>query len=302
MNRLVYPLISLIVIVVVIAMVMSQSLMVVQRLARATAVSGQVVVHRPGGSGFEPLPENALVAAGAVVQTGPQGAATLNWVDGTRLVVGPDTSMTVLRCQVNRDSSETSLFRLSAGKLLVRVRKILAGQSKFEISTPTATAGVRGTIFTVQVDAAGQTQVAVLEGKVNLEAGGQGLEVTPGYEAVAGSGSAQVRPLSAAARSSLTASPAALGPYVTLDQPRAGATVAPGRLEVSGQVEPGARLTLNGQAVIPGFRGRFRSAVQVPSGALTFTLRLLATDERNYQTEIARDLTVSAIASNAPAR
>ena len=293
MNRAIILLVGLLLIVVVFALVMGQSLLVVQRLARVSSVSGSVQVKTPGGSSFIPLRDQALVTSGAVVQTGPGGSATLNWIDGSRLLVGPATTMTVLKCQVNRDTrAETSLFNLTTGNLLVRVRKLLSGQSKFEIRTPTATAGVRGTIFSVQVSPAGQTQIAVLEGQVNLDAAGQTLSVTPGYRAIASADKAEVQRLSAAERARLEGTPGALGPYVALDQPLAGATVAPGLLEVSGQVEERARLTLNGEPVRDSKLNRFRTTVQVPAGAGSFTLRVVAIDERDYRTEITREVRV----------
>ena len=293
MNRVLIVLVGLLLIVVVMAVTLSQSLVVIQRVARVSSLIGSAQIKPPNSADFIPLKDQSLVLTGTVLQTAPGASVTLNWVDGTRLLVGGDTTMTVLKCQVDQAShAETSLFHLTTGKLMVRVRKLLSGQSKFEIETPTATAGVRGTIFQVQVDAAGQTQVAVLEGQVNLNASGQTLEIKPGFQAIAGKREAEVKPLSAADRAGLAGSPEDLGPYLLLDSPPEGAPIAPGVLTVAGVAEDRARVTVNGVAAHINKLHRFKTDLPIPAGATTFNLRVVAIDERGYKTEMARDLPV----------
>jgi len=51
----------------------------------------------------------------------------------------------------DQSGDKTTLLDLAQGKLRVHAQK-LKGKSKFEVRTPTAIAGVRGTVFDVSVD------------------------------------------------------------------------------------------------------------------------------------------------------
>ncbi|MFP4268301.1 MAG: PQQ-binding-like beta-propeller repeat protein, partial [Spirochaetaceae bacterium] len=58
-------------------------------------------------------------------------------------------------------------IEVSSGSLLNRVER-LAGTERYEVRTPTATMGVRGTEFGVDVEEGKQTRVAVREGRVSV--------------------------------------------------------------------------------------------------------------------------------------
>jgi hypothetical protein len=225
-------------------------------------------------------------------------------VDGTRIRLGANAIMTVLQCQINRRSdAETSVFKLDAGEILVRVRKLLSGQSKFEIRTPTATAGVRGTIFTVKVGPGGQTQVEVLEGQVQVAASGREVSLAPGTEVDATAQGAQVHQLSPEQQAAWAREKSGLGPSLTVTAPAAGATVPAGTVEIKGQVEAGAKVTISGQvekgakatvnlqsAHVNGLH-RFTATLWAQPGA-KLTVTVVATDWRGYTTTVVREVTV----------
>jgi hypothetical protein len=71
----------------------------------------------------------------------------------------------------------TSL-RAMNGKVLGCIRKLASRESKFSVTTPTAVAGVRGTVFGVFVEG-DATELDVLKGEVAI-AGEQGSEVLVG--------------------------------------------------------------------------------------------------------------------------
>ncbi len=62
---------------------------------------------------------------------------------------------------------EKNSMELTVGKLLVKPKKLLKGES-FQVKTPTAVAGVRGTQFVVESFETRNTRVSVLEGKVKV--------------------------------------------------------------------------------------------------------------------------------------
>ncbi|MFW5770199.1 MAG: PQQ-binding-like beta-propeller repeat protein [Spirochaetota bacterium] len=62
---------------------------------------------------------------------------------------------------------EKNSLELTVGKLLVKPKKLLKGE-EFQVKTPTAVAGVRGTRFVVEASKTRDTRVSVLEGKVKV--------------------------------------------------------------------------------------------------------------------------------------
>jgi hypothetical protein len=279
-------------IALVLALVVGQSLVISQNLAHVSGLAGEVTAKLPARGGVRPLAEGANVLAGTQIHTGPSGTATLNWIDGTRIRLGSNAIMTVLQCQINKTSqTESSLFKLDAGEIMVRVRKLLSGQSKFEIRTPTATAGVRGTIFTVKVGEGGQTQIAVLEGQVQVDASGRHVDLAPGTKLDATGQQTQVGQFSAEEQATWDREKSGLGPSLTVTAPAAGATVPAGPLDVKGQVEKGAKVTVNGQEAHVNGVHRFAVPLEAKPGA-KLTVTIVATDERGYATKEVRELTV----------
>ncbi len=84
------------------------------------------------------------------IETGEQSATELIFLDETKLALGPNSSMTLDRFVYDPDPDKASfvmtatagVFRFVSGKL---------PKKSYEIRTPTATIGIRGTVFTVVV-------------------------------------------------------------------------------------------------------------------------------------------------------
>ena len=280
---------------VVVGIVLVQSMFVLQRVAAISAVTGDVSVKTHNAADFTPVGTRQRVGSGDTLKTGPQSSVDLNWVDGTRIRLAPNTTMTVRSCQINQSSgAETSLFDLGIGKIWVRVLKLLSQKSKFEVHTPTATAGVRGTIFSVQVDAAGKTSVSVDEGAVAVNpaaSGTAGASEVKANQALDLATGASVHEMSGVELEAWQAANDIKGPLVELAQPAEGATCQPGvAVTVAGTVERGAALTLNGQNIQADRRGQFNAQVSVPAEAKSFEVNLVARDTRGYSTTIARTL------------
>ena len=85
------------------------------------------------------------------IRTGDNGFAEVAMDDGETADVQVDAGSqlkfeTMARDSVTKD--KTTYLDLAVGRVLIHAQK-LTGQSKFEVKTPTSTAGVRGTIFEV---------------------------------------------------------------------------------------------------------------------------------------------------------
>ncbi|HHY45771.1 MAG TPA: FecR domain-containing protein [Firmicutes bacterium] len=84
------------------------------------------------------------------------------------------------------------------GRIFAFVNKAWDMASRFEVITPAATVGVRGTRFSVYVQESGLTGVSVVDGLVAVAAQGVSVEVGPGHETkvVLGSQPEKPRPMS----------------------------------------------------------------------------------------------------------
>lgn len=262
---------------------MIQSLVIVQRIASVSEIAGEVFVKGRSDTNFRPLADQDHVLAGYTVRTGPAGAVTLNWVDGSRVRLGPETSVRVRKCSLNTSTrNTTSLFDLDVGRIWVRVLSTIGGNTKFEVRTPTATAGVRGTVFYVEVAPEGETSVAVYEGEVEVAAqGGTTASVTPGSQASVAGSSATVTdsPLEDLQWSEHLG---IVGPRLDLaggeliSVPANATSVA-----ISGISEPGATVTINGSPVELDRRNRFTVEVPIAGEGL---IVVSATDYRGGST------------------
>lgn len=266
------------------AVLMLQSVLIVQRIASVSGAAGQVFVKSITDDDFRPLGDTEHVLAGYMVRTGADGDVTLNWVDGTRIRLGPDTSIRVRKATLNTSTKEsTSLFDLDTGRIWVRVLSALGGKTKFEVRTPTATAGVRGTIFTVAVDETGATSVAVYEGEVAVDAEGRTTGVTSGQQATVVGQTATVGSQPEGALN-WTEQAGIIGPRLELDvgdtmELPAGAE----SVTISGVSEPGATVTIHGTTVELDRGNQFAAEVPV-DGASDAMIVVTATDYRGVQT------------------
>ncbi len=122
-------------------------------LARAGTfkqVQGEV---RLAGRPDRPAPGDA-VREGDRLQTGRQGAVNLVLRDGTVLAVGPNSEVDLSEFQFNATTQEGSaLVNLLRGSVRVITGLMVKTQpERFQVRTPTAVVGVRGTDFIVEAN------------------------------------------------------------------------------------------------------------------------------------------------------
>jgi hypothetical protein len=155
-------------ILIVVFAMLTQALFIVQRVAVTEELNGHVDVQRGGKGNFQPLSRNSFVKTNDVVRAEGDGMAEFKWSDGTRLRLTPNSQLTIKKVSYNSlQKADSSHFKLTSGKVFVRIVKPLASNSAFEVETPTAVASVRGTVFSVEVKD-GKTEVAVYKGKVKV--------------------------------------------------------------------------------------------------------------------------------------
>ncbi|CAB3667914.1 FecR domain-containing protein [Achromobacter pestifer] len=131
--------------------------------ARVLHVSGQANMN---GKSLRPGED---LAEGSTVETAPNGFVTLELADGSKLTLpaGGSVELTRLR-QFEGTALTDSVIHVQRGSVESTVAPSGQGVGRFEVRTPVAVTGVRGTRFRVQ-SGAGGVQSEVLEGSVRLQ-------------------------------------------------------------------------------------------------------------------------------------
>jgi len=122
---------------------------------------GSVDVRATSGAEWRPVTQPETVAAGQEIRTNLDGAAELDFADGSKVLLNRSSVFSIDRT----DRQETS-FSLKLG----RIRAAFAGllSSRVSIRTPTAVCAVRGTVFDVGTDEK-STAVTMAEGVLEVK-------------------------------------------------------------------------------------------------------------------------------------
>ena len=149
-------------------------------VAEVVFVQGQVSVQRLGDAALAPVSTGMVVRPSDTFRTGNQSSVSLRFADGSRLLIVPDSQMTMEQLLVyGRTGITDTRLRVDRGSVDTKVVPNAARAPAFEVRTPAINLGVRGTDFRVHVDPSGEAaRVEVLEGSV-----GAGREVPSGADA-----------------------------------------------------------------------------------------------------------------------
>lgn len=166
------------------------------------------VVHVSGRAALngKPVQPGTPVTEGSTLETAPDGFVTLQLADGSRLTLPSSGAVDLTRLRQFEGTALTdSVINVRRGSVESSVAPAGQGVGRFEIRTPVAVTGVRGTRFRVQRSAQG-VHSEVLQGSVRLQAQAPGdapakpVAVAQGFGAAVGADGAMsgVRPLLAA--------------------------------------------------------------------------------------------------------
>jgi hypothetical protein len=171
--------------------------LVVAPFANAGASTGQnigdaqVVVNDVRGVIGNRAPETLRagidVFQNEIIRTGERSASRVLFQDNTTLAVGAASEVTLDRF-VFDPNPEKSQVALSIAKGVVRFATGSLPKPAYQITTPTATIGIRGTILTVAVAIDGTTSVSVEEGVALVSAAAQTVEVESGMTTTTSAG------------------------------------------------------------------------------------------------------------------
>ena len=140
----------------------------------ATGVDPEAIVSAGGSQQI--LVVGADLQLGDLIRTGAGGHAEVLFHDGTKLVVGPASSLTI-EDYLLRDDGSAGKFAINALAGTFRFMSGNAPKDRYRIDTPTGTIGIRGTEFDFVVNGRQGTQVLMYAGATELCAHSGGCSV-----------------------------------------------------------------------------------------------------------------------------
>jgi hypothetical protein len=138
-----------------------------------SVVQGEALVKKAGVGDWVKGEEKMVLKVGDSIKSGTGGNAVITFFDGSTIEIKAETQIEIAELV----KGKTKIIRLKQeiGETLSKVEKLADAASRYEIETPVAVAGVRGSQMKVTVAANGVTVVQNIEGKISVRA--QGVEV-----------------------------------------------------------------------------------------------------------------------------
>lgn len=107
------------------------------------------------------------VAIRDLITTGKEARARILFKDDSILTLARNTKLEIKEYLIEKDK-RNSIISLQAGKLRTEVTKFLTPESKFEVHTPTAVAGARGSDWLSVVESNPGTTIYCLQGSISV--------------------------------------------------------------------------------------------------------------------------------------
>ena len=155
-------------------------------VARVSHINGQVTMTCGETSTVKPVTKGTILWEKDTIRTGPGSTVNLEFSDGSivQLQSNSTLQLMVLRTYGETGMSDTRI-KLLRGRTRNKVIPKSGPASRFEITTPSAAAAVRGTEYRVRVGDDKSSTVEVLRGMVDLGSRGVARELPGGYGSVA---------------------------------------------------------------------------------------------------------------------
>lgn len=262
----------------------SHGLFILERISLIDQVKGQVEVERAGSGKVVKARMGLPVKTGDTVVTGPNSWVRLHWADGTKMLIGPNSKVKVRKSHFNLSSKkEESLFSLTVGVAFSSLHKKLSKNSFFEVETPIAVAGVRGTQFMVLFEG-GRCSVSVLRGVVEVKSDKVKASLLPGEGAdIFSKGEIRKRLMRGEEKEAWEEKlPTLLAPHLRILKPLDGSIVSVSEVTISGVTDSFATVSVNGRTVRLDQQGKFKATLRLKEG--TNKVKVVAEDRAGHKT------------------
>jgi len=140
--------------------------------ARVTILEGTAQAVCPGQKGVRSLRINDLLKSGCEADTGEKSRIELLLPDNSIIRFADNTRFKILQVDVGDAGKRDVKIFVTMGKIWSNVRKAIGGRGKggFEVSCHNAVAGVRGTVYRMNVEDDKSALVKVYDGEVAVSA------------------------------------------------------------------------------------------------------------------------------------
>ncbi|WP_196426913.1 FecR domain-containing protein [Paenibacillus validus] len=137
------------------------------RSAVVVEVSGDVTYTKSGGSRSNTVYQDLTLNQGDTISTGPGASAVLRIVDrNDELTIGENAEVYISELMED-GGAKKSKVKAWAGSMWSKVKSLVSSEDEFEVETPTAVMGVRGTQFFIYTNPlTGRTTMLVAAGVV----------------------------------------------------------------------------------------------------------------------------------------
>ncbi|MCX5641741.1 MAG: FecR domain-containing protein [Candidatus Omnitrophica bacterium] len=143
-------------------------------IGRLVRMEGTVNFWSYSQNAWKPATLQMAIGAGAWLQTAKSARAIISFGKEAVITVSEDAVLEIKEASVKPDGITRVRTNLTRGKIWSLVEKLKNEQSRYEVETPTAIAGVRGTTFMVNVDPDGRSsRIGVVEGEVGVRSMGE---------------------------------------------------------------------------------------------------------------------------------
>jgi hypothetical protein len=133
----------------------------------ASFVKGTVESGPSAEGPFTKVKRNDALTGGTFLRTGENARAEVKFTDGSVIRVGPSSTLHLAAAGFDASKKEVKVdATLVGGKAWANVAKLVGSEAKFEVKSANAVAGVRGTVFRINVEKDAATVVKVYDGAV----------------------------------------------------------------------------------------------------------------------------------------
>ncbi|WP_054973597.1 FecR domain-containing protein [Paenibacillus sp. A3] len=138
------------------------------RSAAVVEVKGEATYKKSGGSRSYAVYQDLNLNQGDSIVTGPSSSVVLRVVDREDEITIGENSEVYISDLVEKNGGKKTKVKSWAGSLWAKVKSLVGSEEEFEVETPTAVMGVRGTNFMTSVNwKTGETTMAVAAGIVS---------------------------------------------------------------------------------------------------------------------------------------
>ena len=132
-----------------------------EAIAKITRIEGKASVLKKGGVDWRDAKPLMLLEAGDQLYTREESFAEIRYAIGTVLRMDEKTKITL-----ETSSEKTLKTRSAVGDVWINMKKLLSRGNEFDVSTPTAVAAIRGTVFRMKGNPDSSSEVDVYNGRV----------------------------------------------------------------------------------------------------------------------------------------